>query len=87
MKKSKKIATTLGELRQIINGLPDDTLIFPDWNGGPPGDEDPAVIVHGFVVRSTKGGHIAGPRRPYLSVLVSIQYLYDFEAEENGEDD
>ena len=61
---------TVGDIRKLIEGLPDDAFYSPDWADGPPGDAEPAVTVVGFEVRE-------GGNEKYLSVLVGIEYLDD----------
>jgi hypothetical protein len=39
---------TVGHLRRVIEGLPDDTIIRPDWQDGPPQDHEPGVELFGF---------------------------------------
>lgn len=70
---------TVKGLRDAIQGLPDDTVVVPDWAHGPPmGDNDPAVKLFGFTVRPEDNG--LG-----LNVLVDISRLDDIydEADEN----
>lgn len=61
----------VGELRKLLEQLPDDADINPDWSS-PPGDDDPAVTLEGFAIRGISGGR-------YLSVLVGLQYLDDVD--------
>lgn len=67
---------TVGELRALIADAPADIPIFPDWVDGPPGDNDPAVTLHGMQL--TDEG---------LKVLVDIEYLNSDEDEDDEDDD
>jgi hypothetical protein len=60
----------IAELKALIHDLPDDADICPTWANGPPGDSDPAVVLRGFRLGDTTGG-----TKPWLAVLVDIQYL------------
>ena len=78
---TKSDQLTVGWLRQQIDGLDDSVKITPDWEYGPPGDGDPAVVVHVFHVRRPDG------EPPELIVRVGIEYLNDFEEEDEDEDE
>ncbi len=67
----------VGRLRKLIEKLPDEARILPDWAYSPPGDSDPAVSVEGFKIARDGDG-------PYLSVLVDIQYLEDITKDEEN---
>jgi len=62
----KKLATTVGELRELIKDLPDSTPIYPDWASGfSPDESDPSVEIDGLTV-------VAGSHKQYLSVKVRL---------------
>lgn len=60
---------TVGELRAIIAGLPDDANVRPQWRAGDePQDHAPGVVLHGFDV---SGGE--------LIARVGLFYLDDID--------
>lgn len=65
---------TVGKVRKAIEGLPDDTLVMPEWFDIP-GDDQPCVRLHYF--RAGREG---------LEVGVSLVPLYD-EDEDYEEDE
>lgn len=58
---------TVGHLKRLLAGLPDDAEVFPDW-AGRPGKSAPVVELVGFAVGSADG-------EPHLSVLVKTAPL------------
>lgn len=74
---------TVGALRAVIDGLPDETPIGPDWRADVgPRDSEPGVEIFGFERR--------GPGRGYdtehVVVRVGLFYLEDLDEEEDEED-
>ena len=68
MPSNTPLATTGGELRQLLSQLPAAAPIVPVWHDGPPSDSDPTVIIHGVAVTDGQ-----------LQLHVGIQYLDEFE--------
>lgn len=69
---------TVGHLRKVVLGLPNDAPVFPDWFE-PPGKQDPAVGVDAFRVQQNPDG------TQYLALLVSLHGLDEFGDDEEGE--
>lgn len=64
---------TVGELRTLIDGLPDAYAIRPQWvPGKEPGDHEPGVCLDGFDVDRERGELLA---------RVSLFYLDEIEDE------
>ena len=74
------VARNVGELRQLIEGLPDEARLLPDWEPGqaPGDDSEPGVWVGGLRVRRYTNGE------PYLSVGVALWYGEDPQEAESG---
>ena len=49
-------AETVGELRRLIEGLPDDALIKPDWEERIPSDSEPGVKIGKVRVKEFSDG-------------------------------
>lgn len=64
----ERAALTVGALRKLLEGMPDDAPIFPTWanDDAMPSDHEPGVEIHGFSVDGES-----------LAVLVSLFYLDD----------
>lgn len=60
----------VGDIRQLIAYLPDDTPIVPEWYEVP-SDHDPAVTLHDFLVRRLPG------QPAKLIARVSLCHLQD----------
>lgn len=70
---------SVGELRSLIDTLPDGARVLPDWHGAAPNDAEPAVEIKSLSVRSDGVGK-------YLSVGVALSYLERRECDECGEE-
>jgi hypothetical protein len=69
------VALTVGRLRELIAGLPDDTRVRPDWAGDPPADHEPGVRIDGASVGDEEG-------TKELLIHVGLFYLDDVDDDE-----
>lgn len=65
---------TVGELKAVLDGVPDNTPLFPEWNDRIPKDSEPGVRLHGIRVVNGEA-----------QVLVSLFYL-DEDTGHGGEE-
>lgn len=71
---------TVGALRSLIDGLPDDTPIGVEWEPGEaPSDNAPAVRIFGF-----RGCRWAG--QEYVNAMVGLAWLDELPDDEQAFD-
>ena len=61
---------TVGHLRKLLDNLPTNAKILPDW-WELPDDDDPCVEISAIDIGTNRG------KRPYLSVMVALHPLED----------
>lgn len=69
------LAKTVGEFRKLIEHLPDEILIVPDFLNCP-NSEEPGVVLHGFKIGQRGCGTV-------VSAIVDLEYLDDEDDEED----
>lgn len=72
-----KTPLTVGVIRRLIAGQPDDARVLPDWGAGhEPAEHEPFVELLG-------AEWMTAGKYSYLSITVRLISLEEIEAEEN----